>query len=99
MSNSVTTYVPFPPANTQITTGSGTLLSAGVISPLAAGVATSNLYECDCTVYNSATGALDLTTPLVTIKGKQTSGPISLAFTKGLYVVQRSPSSITVNWQ
>ncbi|WP_086381841.1 hypothetical protein [Caballeronia sordidicola] len=99
MSTVFSTNVPFPPAGTQIRTGSGTLLSAGVRLPSGLNNGATDMYGIDCTFYDSATGGLDLSTPLVALKGRSGSGPMSAAFTKGLYIVQRSHSSIDVVWQ
>jgi hypothetical protein len=103
------TYVPFPPAGTQVVVGAGVLTGVTVPCPdgivpndLEGGLGYSRLrnsYAIDAVVYDSSTAGLDLSTPILHVHDAKKAGSISVAFAKGLYIVQKSGSSLAVTWQ
>jgi hypothetical protein len=101
MTTTITTYAPFLPLGKQLASGPGTLtgaavpVPAGYQAPIAGPSKPETAYTMDATFYDAAT-PVDLTTPLLSVKGMSSAGTLALAFTKGLLIVQRSASSITV---
>jgi len=101
----VVTNAPFPPTGTQIVVGSGTLTGVGV--PIPAGTVVTNgenggiagNFDIDAIVYDSATGALNLSTPVLSVRNAQQAGSLDVAFESGLYIVQKTPSSIAVTYE
>ncbi|AMM14952.1 hypothetical protein AX768_13450 [Burkholderia sp. PAMC 28687] len=104
-----TTYAPYPPTGSQLVTGAGTLTRVTAPGPDAiientldsgAGyVALKNNFVMDAVIYDSATGKADLSTPILSVHTSRDTGPLSIGFSKGLYIAQNSTSSIAVTYQ
>jgi hypothetical protein len=101
----VTTDAPFPPTTTQIKAGPGTLVSivnAGqtnnVATAFPGAFVNTGSAKLKASFYDSANAAGATGTPLVSIDTAQGYAPVvlNLSFTKGLFVVQQSGSSIQV---